>query len=108
MYRRVEEEWKTTQQAPVTKATTPTIGMLVSEHADHLKSLPRRWEDPQLGRHVKYQVATKHLLELYASTPINQFKPKDLVKVRKRMIDSGRLCRGTINERIQLMKRVFL
>jgi len=47
------------------------------------------------------------LRDMYASTPATRFGPRSLVALRQRLLESGRLNRGTVNKRIDTVKRVF-
>ena len=47
------------------------------------------------------------LLRLYGNTDANRFGPVALKALRQQMIDGGKLCRRTINQRIDHIKRVF-
>ena len=47
------------------------------------------------------------LRDMYASTPATRFGPRSLTALRERLLESGRLNRGTVNKRIDTVKRVF-
>jgi integrase len=47
------------------------------------------------------------LIALYGNTEANCFGPVALKAVRQQMIDSDRLCRGVVNQRIDHIKRLF-
>ena len=51
--------------------------------------------------------ALRPLRQLYGPTPGPKFGPLALKAVRQRMIESGARSRGTINKRIDTIKRVF-
>ena len=55
-------------------------------------------------KHVQYETAL--MLDYYAATLAEDFGPKDLRRVREKMIDS-RLARKTINDRVARIKRIF-
>jgi len=59
------------------------------------------------GEHVNYAHALAPLVRLFGDEPASAMTPGRLKAVRQAMIDSGRLARGTINQRVGKIRRVF-
>ncbi|HBT78353.1 MAG TPA: hypothetical protein DEB39_15835 [Planctomycetaceae bacterium] len=55
----------------------------------------------------RYCYTVEPLLELYSATPVSEFGSKALKAVRQKMLETGRLCRTIINERIGYIKYIF-
>lgn len=51
--------------------------------------------------------AVKPLCALFANKPAAEFTPMDLETIQTGMVKGGKLCRKTIKERIDIIKRVF-
>ena len=54
-----------------------------------------------------YKYAIGYLVELFGSLPVNEITPKKLRSVRDLMVQSGRLCRKTVNSFVTRLVRVF-
>jgi len=65
-----------------------------------------RWEESD-SKIKKTALALRPLSVLYGNHRVDQFGPLALKAVREEMVRSGRLCRNTINERIQTIREVF-
>jgi len=84
-------------------------GHSVDELADlylaHLRERhPEAWMANNLDRTVG---ALRELRDMYGPEPASEFGPKKLKDVRRRMLDSGRLNRETINTRIRICASAF-
>ena len=53
---------------------------------------------------IRYSI--RHLMELYSTVGLESFGPLMLLKVRDQMIEED-IVRGTINQRIARIKRIF-
>jgi len=49
----------------------------------------------------------RHLRGLFGSTPVTRFGPRSLMAIRQLLLESGRLNRGTVNKRVDTVKRVL-
>lgn len=82
-----------------------TVAVLVACYFDYLRTKhDARWLKNNL---VRAELATHPLIELCGPNPARRFSPLDLQAVRRRMVDSGSLCRREINARVQTLKAVF-
>jgi integrase len=107
-YARVIAEWEANGRrvpAPVT-TSGPTVNELIvafMEHADRYYRRPDGTLTNEYGDHV---LTMRPLTALYGHTAAAAFGPLALEAVRKRMIGSD-LARGTVNQRIGRIKRMF-
>jgi integrase len=80
-------------------------GMLVAELGDEfLEYHTLRLSKTELQN---YKYAVGYLVELFGSLPVNEITPKKLRSVRDQMVQSGRLCRKTINNFVAKLIRIF-
>ena len=80
-------------------------GMLVAELADaFLEHHALRLSKTEVQN---YKYAIGYLVELFGSLPVNEITPKKLRSVRDLMVQSGRLCRKTVNGFVTRLVRVF-
>jgi integrase len=59
------------------------------------------------GTYDRFLDSVKPLFQLYADVPVAEFTPLALKAVRNVMLDSGKLCRETINSRIDCIRQIF-
>lgn len=85
----------------------PTVRELVDMFLTHAIEYYRKPSGRLTGEHVNYAHALGPLVDLFGDEPAAAMTPGRLKQVRQRMIDSGRLARGTINQRIGKIRRVF-
>ena len=84
--------------------TVSEICLLFWKHAQAFYRLANGSPSGELD-HFKYALAP--LKQLYGHTPAKHFGPVALKAIREKMIQSSRLCRKTINQRIEHIKRMF-
>lgn len=85
----------------------PTVRELVEMFLTHALTYYRKPSGRLTGEHVNYAHALAPLLDLFGPEPASAMTPGRLKAVRQRMIESGRLSRGTINQRIGKVRRLF-
>lgn len=85
----------------------PTVRELVDMFLTHALTYYRKPSGRLTGEHVNYAHALAPLVDLFGDEPAGAMTPGRLKAVRQAMIDSGRLARGTINQRIGKIRRVF-
>ena len=108
MYQRAVKKFDLTKQTPVAKGEIITINVLVDAFSEKVKDrYQKRWEDGKSGRELRFNYAIAHVVNLYGPLPVNEFGPDKLLVVLEEMITSGKLSRVTINERLNLIKKVF-
>ena len=108
LYQQKVKEFDRPQQIPVTKKEVITINVLVDAFSEKVKGLyPRRWEDGKSGFEKRHEIAIAHVVNLYGTLPVNEFGPDKLLVVLENMVASGKLNRATINERLNLIKKIF-
>ena len=83
-----------------------TVAVLVDRFLDYAKGHYVK-NGRSTGTCERFEITVRPLLELYASVPVVEFRPLALKTVRQKMVDSGRLCRNTINQRIGYIKQIF-
>lgn len=83
-----------------------TVEMLILRFLNHAKQHYTK-NGRSTGSYERFKRALKPVLKLYAELSVADFKPLALKAVRQIMIDSGKLCRKTINTRIGLIRQVF-
>lgn len=112
-YRRRLAEWQESRAsgspAPQLDRTTSVrvVANLVALYWQHVQATYKQ-PDGKPGTEVRdFKLSARSLLELYGKTPIADFGPLALKAVRQHMIDVGGLCRKTVNQRVQRLKRMF-
>ena len=89
------------------KKNEVVINVLIAKYLEFVETdFKSRWEQVD-GRIKRVTVALRPLAALYGTHRVEQFGPLALKAVREEMVRSGRLCRNTINERIQAIREVF-
>lgn len=83
-----------------------TVAILVSRFLDWAEGYYVK-NGRSTGSYERFCIAVRPLFQLYEATPVTEFRPLCLKAVRQVMLDSGRLCRGTINQRIGFIKQIF-
>ena len=95
-----------TQESGGSSQDSKTGDMFVSELADaFLEYHALRLGKTELQNN-KYAIS--YLIELFGSLPVNEITPKKLRSVRDQMVQSGRLCRKTINSFVAKLVRIFV
>jgi integrase len=93
------------QEAP---SAYPTVTQLCAEFTVWAE---REYLDGSTGKVsrevVNFDHAIDHLVERHGDLHTDQFTIRDLQAVREAMVDSGRLCRNTVNARTRRIKSVF-
>ena len=85
----------------------PTVGQLVADFLLHARRFYRD-ENGEVAREVgNFTAAIGVLLEQHSATHVDQFTVRDLFAVRQALVDCGRYCRKTINDRVRRAKAVF-
>jgi integrase len=105
-YNRLISEWLAGGRL-LPKSDGLTINELILAYWRHVI---QHYRDPagQPTRQVELvRLAMRVLKELYGKTLAANFGPLALKTVRQRMIEQGTLCRGTINEHTDKIKRLF-
>ena len=78
---------------------------LVSElAADYLKYVTPRLDNSHI-LHFRYTIG--YLIGIYGDLFVNDFSPKKLKTVRSRMVETGRLCRKTVNDYTRRIVQMF-
>ena len=78
---------------------------LVSElAADYLKYVTPRLDNSHI-LHFRYTIG--YLIGTYGDIFVNEFSPKKLKTVRSRMVETGRLCRKTVNDYTRRIVQMF-
>ena len=54
-----------------------------------------------------YKQAVGHLAKVYGELAVNEFSPKKLKVCRSQMVNTGTLCRNTVNRYVKYIKRIF-
>ena len=94
------------QESGGSSQDSKTGDMFVSELADaFLEHHALRLGKTELQNN-KYAIS--YLIELFGSLPVNEITPKKLRSVRDQMVQSGRLCRKTINSFVAKLVRIFV
>jgi integrase len=111
-YERVIGEWlvsrQAPQKAPESKASAdPTIFEILAAFWKHAEQHYRDAGGQPTDEQKNIKDAVRPVKRLYGKTSAKAFGPLALRAVRDDMVRSGRLARGTINARIQRIRRVF-
>lgn len=88
------------------RRTPITVAMLVERFLDYAKTNYMK-NGRSTRSYERYCYTVEPLIELYSSVLVTEFRPLSLKTVRQKMLDSGRLCRNTINDRIGFIKYIF-
>lgn len=99
-------EYEAGLQVTATKEHEITVAMLAARYLAYAKKKFRK-HGRSTGSYERLRRCTKPLLSLYASTPVSDIKAKSIRAVRQIMVDSGKLCRETINTRATLIIKMF-
>jgi integrase len=106
-YARVIAEWEAAGRHLPGSTADLTVNELLlrywREEATKRYRKPDGSESTQLGN---VRQALKPVKALYGPTPAAEFTPLRLKAVRQEMVAAG-LCRGTVNDRVQTVRRVF-
>ena len=89
---------------PVTASAVSSSTRLIGELMISFIEQMRKIVCP--GEVDNYRYSFRELRKLFAHTPVDQFTPKSLKKVRQLMIDAG-LSRKVVNRRISRIQRLF-
>ena len=87
-----------------TDLTISELSLLFWKHAESYYRRPDGTASRELDH---FRLVLDPLERLYGSTPAAEFGPLALKAVRQHMLDSGRLCRKVINQRIDHVRRLF-
>ena len=110
-YKRVIAEWLANHKAEPSslngngQAATRVVDELIAAYLDFAKSYYVK-NGALTGEYRNIGDALRPLTNLYGRTRVADFGPSALKAVRQAMID-GELCRRTINNRINRIRRVF-
>lgn len=107
-YDRLIAEWMQAGRVYVKPADKPTVSvneilLAYRRHAEQFYVNPDGTPGPDVER---VNLALRPVMDLYGTTPAEQFGPKALQAVQNRMVDDG-LCRRTVNQRVGVVKRAF-
>jgi integrase len=108
-YARICERVRTGKPAtpsPKCPTTEPSVVEVVAAFRAHAEAHYRDADGLPTKEIDGFRLSLGPLLELYADLPAAEFGPLSLKAVRQRMIDGG-LARGTINQRVGRITRVF-
>jgi integrase len=110
-YKRLIQELLATETTSRTVATGVNPGLTVDElllafWTRHAETHYRGPDGSPTGELDNYRDSLRPLRRLYGGTPARDFSPLKLKAVRNAMIDDG-LSRGTINQRVGRVVRVF-
>lgn len=84
-----------------------TVNQLSAEFLSHALRFYRDG-DGVISREVNnFIAAIETLLEMFGEEHVDQFTVRDLGQVRQAMVDSGRFCRTSLNDRIRRCKAMF-
>lgn len=105
-YDRIIAEWLANGRMMRGEPGVVTIKMLVDRFMDHARAYYRR-DAGRTSETDNFRLACEPLLRLYATLPVDAFGPIQFKAVRQAMIDSGSLCRNTINARCKKIRSVL-
>jgi hypothetical protein len=107
-YERVVAEWLGRHQTG--QAITDPSGLSVAEimvaYLEHINSYYKDAAGAPTREVQNVKLALRPLHRLYGRNPAKDFGPAAIKAVRQQMIESN-LCRGVINQRISIIKRMF-
>lgn len=83
-----------------------TVAILVKKFLEEAKTIYQK-NGRSTGTYERFEITVAPLLKHFGLTPADQFGPLSLKKLRERMVDSGKLCRETINSRIDGIRQIF-
>ncbi len=109
-YARVISEWEVSgRRLPQSEATghNLTISEMILAFWKFAKDAYKNSDGTPAKELNNFKDAFRTLRELYGHTAAREFGPLALKAVRQRMVESGRLCRTTINRRISRIRFVF-
>jgi len=85
----------------------PAISELIAGYLRFARSYYVNGDGEPTGEIARIELATRELRELHGTTDPESFGPLALKETRQAMLDSGKLCRRTINQRVGVIKRLF-
>jgi integrase len=111
-YERVIGEWLVSRQAPQKAPDSktspdPTVSEILIAFWKHAEQHYRDSDGHPAEEQKNLKDALRPVKRLYGKTSARAFGPLALRAIRDDMVRSGRLARGTINARIQRIRRVF-
>ena len=84
-----------------------TIASLCTAYATHCTTYYRSKEGEPTRETGNIENALKPLTNDYGSMQVDDFGPLKLIELRGKLINNGKLCRNTINQRINIIRRMF-
>ena len=82
-----------------------TVDGLCDEYLAHLRErYDAGWQRNNLA---KVDLSLRPVRELYGPESAAEFKPKKLQAVRFRMLETGKLCRSEVNDRVRTVRAAF-
>ncbi len=101
-YARVIAEWEAAGKRPPGVVADPTVNELLMRY--WREEAEKRYRNSTQLDNVR--LALKPLKALYGTTAAKEFSPLKLKAVRQQMAATN-ICRGTVNDRVQTIRRVF-
>ena len=86
--------------------TVITVAVLIDRFLEHAKQVYVK-HGRLTGTYRRFVEVVRPLFQLYADTPVTEFTPLALKALRHGMVESGTLCRETINKRIDCIRQMF-
>lgn len=83
------------------------VALLVSAFLAHAEQYYRDADGGESRELHDFRRSLGWLTRLYARTPARDFGPRDLKAVRQALVDTGRMCRVTINQHVGRIRRCF-
>ena len=83
-----------------------TVAVLVNRFLEYAKQIYVK-RGRLTGTYARFVDSSRLLFEVYADVPVADFTPLALKAVRSVMVDSGTLCRETVNKRIDCIRQMF-
>src|SRR3954447_17695583 len=107
-YERVVAEWLARHQTPADVQENDGLALaeVMLAYLDFVGTYYRDADGNPTSEVKSITYALRPMEALYATTMAKDFGPVQLKAVRQKMIDGG-LCRGVINQRVGILKRMF-
>lgn len=104
-----EELWQKAIFKPEKKPEnfTGTIASLAQLYIEHCKTYYRKKDGTPTGETQNVENALKPLTEHYGMMLVEDFGPLKLIEFRNRLIKPKKLCRNVINQRVNIIKRMY-
>jgi integrase len=108
-HRKIVRQWEDSlegKRTPDLPGPGCTILDLVTAHAQHAERWYRRADGTHTAEVSEFRRAAEPLLVDFATTAVDDFRPKDLKAIRQKMIESE-LSLGVVNQRVGRIRRMF-